>query len=62
MQVIVTLDYYDGSKGKSIVVAAEDIPSRTLMFKMMESGVCGYTVTRLDTLGKLMERMAPEDG
>lgn len=57
MKVTVTLDYYDGSQGKSVVIDAEDMPVRDLMFKMMNKDVCGFTVTKTEDVVRLMSKM-----
>lgn len=57
MKVNVTLDYYDGSASKAKTIEAETLPVHELMFKMMGSDVCGFTVTKLPTVKKLMEKM-----
>lgn len=57
MIVNVTLDHYDGSESKSITVDLEDFPIRELLFKMMESDVYGFTVTKANTLIKACKKL-----
>ena len=57
MQVLVTLDRYDGSSSQLRECDIEEFPTREMMWKLMESDVCGYTVTKVVRLSKLMEKM-----
>ena len=47
MEVLVTLDYYDGSQSKFVECDPEDVPARELMLRLMQRDVCGYTVTKV---------------
>ena len=57
MKVTITLDRYDGSQGKSVTVDLETFPIRDLIYSMMESDVCGFTVTKGISAGKLIREM-----
>lgn len=57
MLVNVTLDRYDGSESKSLQVDLADFPVRDLIFKMMESDIYGFTVTKVNTLIKACKKL-----
>lgn len=57
MKVTITLDRYDGSQGKSVTVDLETFPVRDLIYSMMEADVCGFTVTKDISAGKLIREM-----
>lgn len=46
MRVIVTLDRYDGSSSQLKIADLEEIDARSLFYAMMESNVCGITITK----------------
>jgi hypothetical protein len=61
MKVEVTLDYYDGSKGRAKQVYIDEIDSFTLKMSMMQSGVCGVTITKANTsLEKIVNKTRGE--
>ena len=57
MKVVITLDRYDGSKGKSREIDLENFPSRQMVMMMLESDVCGFTVTKLPSIKKLIQKL-----
>ena len=62
MKIQVSLDCYDGAKSKILEMDAEQLPTRQLMWEMMQSNVCGFTVTKLDMPIKLMKKMDKING
>jgi hypothetical protein len=56
MQVIITLDKYDGSQGKAIECDLAEISLNQLAFEMMQANVCGFTVTKVTNLTKAVEK------
>jgi hypothetical protein len=57
MRAIITLDRYDGSQGKSKEIDLESFPMRELIYALMESDVCGFTVTKVNTPEKLIRKL-----
>jgi hypothetical protein len=57
MKITLTLDYWNGTLSKSKVMDAEDITSHKIIFALLESGVAGITITKVDNLFKVIEHL-----
>lgn len=57
MKVIVTLDRYNGESSQLKITDLERLDTRSLMFAMMESDVCGITITKDKPLLKVAEKL-----
>ena len=57
MKAEVTLDYYDGSKGKSKTISLDGFGLSQLSFSMMHGSVCGCTITKIEPLEKAVNKM-----
>lgn len=57
MRVIVTLDRYDGSSSQLKIADLEEIDARSLFYAMMESNVCGITITKDKNLMTVTEKL-----
>lgn len=57
MRVILTLDRYDGSQGQQSHRDLEAVSMRDLTFYLMESDVCGVTITKDKPLAKVCHRL-----
>jgi hypothetical protein len=57
VKVQVTLDYYDGSQSKARDLDMEEFPARDMMWRMMEGGVVGFTVTKKPSLAGLAKKL-----
>ena len=56
MKVMVTLDYYDGRESKSVETNLDGQNLQSFMYRMMESDVCGFTVSKMTNLAKQVEK------
>lgn len=61
MKVICTLDYVDGSKGKSREMYIDQIDTSFLLMNLMSQSVAGLTITRVYRLDKLSDMMKETD-
>lgn len=57
MKVIITLDRYNGESSQLKVTDLESVDLRSIIYAMMESEVCGVTITKDKNLLKVTERM-----
>jgi len=57
MKVSITLDRYDGVTSQAKECDVEDVNMRDLIWYMMESDVCGFTITKLVNPSKLIKKM-----
>jgi hypothetical protein len=57
MKVIITLDRYNGESSQIKACDLEDIDLRQLMYAMLESDVCGLTITKDKPLMKAIDKM-----
>ena len=57
MKVIVTLDRYNGESSQLKVADLEDVDLRSIVYAMMESDVCGITITKDKPLLKVAEKL-----
>lgn len=55
MKVIVTLDYWDGSRSRSKVVYLDQLDTTFLKLKLTEEGVASVTITNATKLGKIAD-------
>lgn len=60
MKAFVTLDYYDGTRSKAKLMHLDGVNLQQLVFQLMESGVCGFTVTKHDQLEQVVEKMTKD--
>lgn len=60
MKIILTLDYWDGSKSKSKTMYAEDLTGNLIALTLMGKGVAGMTITNADSLKNIVRHMKPE--
>ena len=56
MKVLITLDHYDGSQGKSVECELAEISLNQFAFQLMSAKVCGFTVTKVGNLVKAVEK------
>lgn len=57
MRVIITLDRYNGESSQLKVTDLESVDLRSIIYAMMESEVCGITITKDKNLFKVMEKL-----
>lgn len=55
MKVIVTLDGWRPEDSRQVSMAAEELPVRELMMKMMSGKIAGFSVTKAPPLTRLNE-------
>jgi len=60
MQVKVIVDYWDG-RTKEAIMYPDEIPSRSLQFKMMEGDILGYSVTKYLPIMQSVEKYNKEN-
>lgn len=56
MKVLITLDYYDARESKTVDVDLAEVNLNSFAFKMMQAGVCGFTVVKSGNLIRQIER------
>lgn len=56
MKVLVTLDYYDARESKTVELDLSEISLNSFAFKMMQAGICGFTVVKSGNLIRQIER------
>lgn len=61
MRLTVTLDYYNGERGKAKEIEADELDTRALIFAMMQADVCGVTLTKTKSIHTALKRMAEQD-
>lgn len=61
MRVIITLDRYNGESSQLKIGDLESLQMNQIIFAMMESGVCGVTITKDKPLLKVMEKLTNGD-
>ena len=56
---IVTLDYYDGSESKTVLMDLDEVSTRIsgLMFKLMQANTAGITITKHVSPAKMVDKM-----
>ena len=57
MKVIITLDRYNGESSQIKQCDLEDVDTRSLIYAMMSSDVCGVTITKDTSLLKAVGKM-----
>jgi hypothetical protein len=57
MRVIITLDRYNGESSQLKIGDLESVDLRSLIYAMMESDVCGVTITKDKNLFKVMDKL-----
>lgn len=57
MKVQITKDFWDGSKSKSKIVNLDGLSISALSFILMESGVAGITITRVENLNYMIKNL-----
>ncbi len=62
MKAFVTLDYYDGTRSKAKLMDLEGTSIQELMFRLMESGCCGFTVTKHEPMERVAQHMNKQSG
>ena len=63
MKCLITLDRYDGTQSKSIVVDdLGGISMSSMVFKLMQADICGFTVTKVIPAEKAVEKMRGKSG
>lgn len=61
MLVTITLDKIDGSQSKIKTCYADEFNFNALVFKLMESDVVGFTVTKRENILKIAEKVSQND-
>ena len=60
MRVIITLDRYNGESSQLKIADLESFNIQSIVFAMMESDVCGITITKDKPLLKVTEKLNNE--
>lgn len=61
MRVTVTLDYYNGEKGKAREMHADELTPNALIMALTSQGVCGITITKHKPLDRIFDIMKKEN-